>query len=187
MDWGDLQSILLLCCFFFELMNLYQKLRFIISKISFLFQKKKSKEEKCFSEIGFSTLSRREKKVLLNKLVFDRICLDDPIVNVFAKYVDFDEPRINGRFFVVLVKVPLAADQLDEGVDERMCYFAEVFYFRDSIQDNDKFFHGVININNLRGIMDAVTDLKTLYAIALGDYATSLSALKSGFAFNNPA
>ncbi len=78
---------------------------------------------------------------------FDRLCPDDNIAGVFAKYLNFHDEKINGKLFIVLVKLPLSVEQLLYTRDTRPSYFAEVFYFRDNLEAGDRNFHGIIEIN----------------------------------------
>lgn len=166
--------------FFFEFMNLKQKLNSIISKARAFFPvRKQTKEEKRLSEIGFTHVKKKKASAFINHVTFDRLCPDDNIAGVFAKYLNFRDEKINGKLFIVLVKLPLSVEQLLYTRDTRPSYFAEVFYFRDNLETGDRNFHGIIEINTLDFIADALSDMDSLYAIALSNYASSVSTLKT--------
>lgn len=162
------------------------KIKSIISKVlSFVFPK--TKEEISLSEIGFVKVSDNKAKKFIKGVDFERIYPDDNVIGVFGKYIDFKEPTINGKLLVVLVKLPLTSEQLQYKREHRPCYFAEVFFYRDSQQACDKNFHGVVEVGPLSFLMSAFDDMSSLYAIALSNYATAASVMKNVVKVNHTA
>ena len=161
-------------------MNLKQKLNSVISKVRAFFPvKNQTKEVKRLSEIGFIHLNKKKSTAFINHVTFDRLCPEDEITGVFAKYLNFNDEKINGKLFIVLVKLPLSVEQLLYTRDTRSNYFVEVFYFRNNLETGDRNFHGIIETNTLDFIAEALCDMDSLYAIALSNYASAVSTLKT--------